>query len=581
MPQALEFALNLNGNFSAFLGPVNQRLEDTEKNLQKASSGANAFEADLKKISGSSLDLGAFDKMGRFFTVDLVNGARAAFDVVRDLGGAFLDLGKNIVTTAAGAQDLNLAVRLNVGDKGAFDVQQLADIFQKRTRFDDDQVKESLLPLLDVGISDKNLLGDLATAASDISVRRKSGLAGMQGALGAFQRIALKGEVDGRALRELAIGEADYFKDLGGLLGITAEQAKKAASEGKIKSQTLLSVALNQVAQREGGSLGNASIEGGKTLGATLARLQNLQGNLLKQMADSPGLKRFQGVLDNFVEVMLGPTGERIVARLDSIFSGIVDAVFGSLEGPDGAKRLTEIIDGWLDSFDSFVKEFRAEWPDIKAGLTTAKDVAVGLLEVMGQLTPTLKMLGSVLQYTPAGFLAKRVGKAALAHGQLSEQGIEPGLLESTRIGGRIFQGMAVDDAIKQAHIAGKEMGEAVVSGCSVGLDAHSPSRKLQALGRYAAEGFAIGLDGGEARVEASVRGALVSPTTDLPGVPGSSAGGRGQASIQSTVQVIAQAHDAEGIARELEPVVRRVWRDLLDEVGFTVGAGDLAGEAA
>src|SRR5262249_29150556 len=172
----------------------------------------------------------------------------------------------------ADTQDLDLAVKLDVGAVGVEGINKLAEGFESTSRFDAGDIRTAMLPLLEQGIKDTRLLDDMATAATDIAARRKGGIAEVQGALDAFQKIALKGEVDNRALRSLAIGEADFFKDLGGLLGVTSKQAEELTKAGKVKSQTLLSVALHQIAEREGGALGRATIDAGNTLNGMWAR---------------------------------------------------------------------------------------------------------------------------------------------------------------------------------------------------------------------------------------------------------------------------------------------------------------------
>lgn len=334
MSQELSFQLSLTGNFASALRPANDELGKTEGRLHKAAKSLETFEMEMGKAStgagGFSLNLGALAKGGSLMTFDMAEGAKSVLEVfasVYEMAAKVvekvIDLGKEMLKTAADTQDLDLAVRLDVGAEGAGNVSKLASGFESTSRFDASDMKKAMLPLLEQGISDTQLLDDMATAATDIAARRNGGMSEVQGALDAFGKIALKGEVDVRSLRSLAIGEADYFKDLGSLLGVSAKSAEQLSKEGKINSETLISVALNQIAKREGGALGKATMEAGDNLNGMWAKFVRLPDQYFEKLANSPALGKLSTAIGRALEALdpESPTGARISAALDSMIN--------------------------------------------------------------------------------------------------------------------------------------------------------------------------------------------------------------------------------------------------------------------
>jgi len=543
----LQFQLALTGNFAAALGPVNRTLGETDRNLEKARRNVRAFESQLGGLQagagGFGFNLSALFQGGSLFTLDLAQAVHLAVDAVKALVGAMAELGKEIVKTAAEAQDLNLAVQLDVGERGAGAVQQLADSFAN-TRFDDDEIRRSLLPLLEQGVTDTALLDDLATAAADVAARRGQGAEGLRSALGAFQRIALKGEVDGRALRELAIGEAAFFQDLGQLLGVSTKRAEELSKAGKVKSETLLSVALNQVAQREGGTLGTASLAAGRTLGATLERLSNLPGNLLKQLADTPGLHRLQNVLDNFIEVLSGPEGERVMREIGNLLAFVAESLFSLVSGEGGLQRITFVV-------RSIAAGVRTFWEVMQAGSNATLAIVDGISDayhaVARAIDNVVDAIGRSIDRTKDLF---------------------SGTLDRVR-------GLFVGDAVEEAREAGRALGEALPEGAQEGLDARSPSRKMMLLGAGASEGFALGVESGAGGVRSATRRAIVDTAL------GASGEGRLLAapaaattlSVPVEVNVYASGRDVEDLAQTVEQGVRVALRRAFDEIGYGLGA--------
>lgn len=381
---SLDFTINLKGDFAGALQKGNKELGETEKRAHGAGKEMEFFEGELGKVQAGALSLNfnALKEGGTFFKFDLAEGARMAYEAISKVVEGVIDLGKEIIKTAADAEDLNLAVKLDVGEADAEGVDKLAESF-KSSRFSPKVIKEALLPILEEsGSAHKDQWDDLATAATDVATRRKTGVAGAKEALQALNEIELNPQRLRGSLKSLGIKQLEFYKDLGGLLGISAQQAEAQTKAGKVKSQTLLSVALNQIAQREGGALGNATNEGSKTLGASIERLANLKENLFERLAGGKGMGAIQSAVDTFVETMQGPVGTDLVNTIDNAFV----TLFGDMSGPEGAKKLEGVIVEVTGDVKDMVNWFRGAWPDIKAG-------AEGVWDVLKEIGREVKMI--------------------------------------------------------------------------------------------------------------------------------------------------------------------------------------------
>lgn len=562
----LQFQIDLRGNFAAHLVPVNQGLAQTGENLRKDRKELELFEAEVGNLKGSigGLSINLSGKGGSFFGFDLAEGIKQAVGAVRAMVGALVDLGKEIVTTAGVAQDLDLAIRLNVNNDNqkAEAIRALAASIEFNTRLDHRFVAQALLPLLEQGVTDVTLLDDLVTASGDIATRRRTGQAGATAALTAFQKIALKGEVDPESMASLAINQNAYFKNLGGLLGVSEKRAKDLVKEGKVKSQTLLSVALDEVAKRQGGALGIAVLEGGQTLGATLERLSNLKGNLLEELAHTEGIKRFQEVLDNFIATMSGPEGKKLMAEIGEGIAEVSRSVFGFLTGPNGLREM-------VATFKSVIGFMREAWYVFR-----------GIVE---QTVGGVQLVWNVVKAAAGlGYISKLQGNDLDANIKSALVTIGRGGASQKFAGNtEVVSGLRV--SIGQLGEAGAEGGKAIGDGMKAGLDqsldAHSPSREMIARGRNAGDSFAMGVDGSSEAVGAATRRSVADTVLGGSEIRGAGAGAAGGFVFnEGAVQVIIETSgDAAAIGDSARRGVRQAMHELLEELQAGLGMTEAA----
>lgn len=431
---SLEFQINLSGNFASALSEAGGELGKTEGQTKKAQESLENFDKELHRVEEqlkrikanpeqfaelmkAQHELNEATKEGRegaegfrHKLFEWVEIGKEAYEVIEGLVDKVVDLGKEMVETAGKTQDLNLAVKLDVGEEGLEKVNELTESF-KGTRFAPAELKKALLPILEESGDEHNeQWDDLVTAATDVATRRDTGASGAVSALEALRSIEIMPQKVRGALKELGIKQKDFYSDLGDLLGISESAAEKEVKAGKIKADTLLNVALHQIAEREGGALGNATNEGSKTLGASLERLAHLKENLFEGIADSPGMQAIQGFLDNFITTMEGPIGQDLVAKISSAF----ETLFGDLSGPEGLQKLGAEIGDVAHGVESMIDSFKEAWPAIKDGAGDVWTVLKGIGETVGLIVKGWAEIIKLAHEADSGKLYQDTGEALL-----------------------------------------------------------------------------------------------------------------------------------------------------------------------
>lgn len=386
---ALEFRIDLSGNLSEKLGKSGEALHASGEHAKHAKHEFELFEGEVGKLSGEvgglGINLAAIGKGGSLFTFDLAEGLKSAYEIVEKLVDKFLELGVEIVKTAGKVQDLDLAVKLNVGEERAKEIDELAESFERTTRFDAAEMKRALLPLLKQGIGDKDTLDTVATIATDMAARNAGGISDVQQTIESFAGIFQRGRLKPAQLAQFGVQANDYFAALGQSLGVSAEAAAKMSKQGKVAQDKLADVAINLIAARQGGAIGGPSLDSAKTLGATLQRLAQYPEQLFEKLANSPAMAKVQASLDHFIEALRGDVGNKLVEGLGEAFN----VVGGWLEwatSPAGIAKLSGVIDDVTSSVKDMAQFFRENWTEIKEG-------AQGLLEVLKVVAKTVGLV--------------------------------------------------------------------------------------------------------------------------------------------------------------------------------------------
>jgi hypothetical protein len=545
MAQELAFQLSLTGNFASALRPVNEGLGNTEGKAKHASKSLELFEAEMGKAkagaAGFSLNLSALAKGGSLLTFDMAEGAGAVLEVfkgVYEIASKVvektIDLGKEMLKTAANTQDLDLAVELNLGKEGAGQFDKLVESFESTSRFDASDLKKAALPLLEQGLTDMRQLDDLMTVSTDLAARRNQGIEGVASSLESFGKIALRGEVNWKMLGDLKVSQADFLKNLSDLRKKheSPETLKALMDHGGIASKTLLSVALDEIQKREGGSIGPATMRAGDNLNGMWARFSRLPEQYFEKLANSPALDKLAAAIGRALEALdpASPTGARISAALDSIINQFTEWTETLTQGT---------------TLDAIAKGVRVFADDVVIAVKMTGAFVDGLRDIFDWSTKLLTPLAKVSNLMGDFIFGKdKAGATGLA-------GDMPKLFED-------FQnGKLSKDQIKAAVA---NMGDGT-------KDTLRKKLQLNATGEQPAA--ALGIEGGAGMVDDATRSSLADRAF---GSTVSAPPGAGSKSVSINVQIDGAGKHAEDLGAEFERRARNVVLSIMDDVAHSNG---------
>ena len=125
---------------------------------------------------------------------------------------------------------------------------------------------------------------------------------------------------------EAALSDVDSFAD---------SLYASCMAAGKVTSDMLLRTVVDELAKKQGGTIGGASLEAGKTMGASLQRLSDLPENWMKGARDTEGMVKLQGAIDGVVaSFSAGGDSARALSETIGVLvdvGGFVVDVFGKI----------------------------------------------------------------------------------------------------------------------------------------------------------------------------------------------------------------------------------------------------------
>jgi predicted transcriptional regulator len=513
-------------------------------------------------------------------------GAVLAFELVKEGIEKIQELGSEILHTAAAAERMGLALKLTVGEEGSKEVLEWIEKIGSKTEFTQDQLKGWASSLLNAGVQMKDL--DKFMAAG-MDVAAKGGDAGA--AMEALRRAQLSGHVSGRQLMGLNLG-IDQIKQLPGFAGLSDEKAHKQLEKTEVTKDQLLSM----IAGADG-VLGDMAVQAGGTMNAKLKNLASLPELYFEKFAGSPAFEIFKTKLSEIFDALdpSSPRGEMIFKSLEGAVIDIVNAI-ARIDFVAVADTIKDDIVPAFQAMTSMIK------PTVDAIL---------------QMIEGLKFAAKLIHdFTPAGFAVDQMKKSSSvmggmqARGELPSQQKHEGALGSTvdfmnvhtpvgfmndtlfnpawykarfgkgseEAGKAVADGMSTGIESNMSSVADSSsaLGDVSIDAMSSKIDAHSPSRVFEELGRNTGEGFVSGIEKSQGAIDDVMKGAFAVPT---PGGAGAGGGlGGGQVSISIPVTVTAHpGQSAEETGREIGEQIREIVLPMLinalEQAGAEAGA--------
>lgn len=384
----------------------------------------------------------------------------------------------------------------------------------------------------------------------------------------AFERIQ-NGGLTGEVLEELRnsrLGTQDIIASLARGANITAsnpqelqQRVLQAARQGRIQNSQIIASILDQVQRRtHADTLGAfARQRGGESFEGALSNLRSAFGDLLTSgsIGDLAGVRSLTRGMGRVSELLSDQT--EIGRRLRTVLYEIIDAAGGFvgrlLEGGSAERFLTRVVDLTQDLWTRFralaatgkvfveglstglaplVAVMRQLGPatasakpgeDVLASWRTFGEVLGGAITVVGGALGVLYALGSTLVrvvYFPVRVAAEAIRSLSAAVEALTNGG------SLRQVGWQLVEGFfqGVQEAFLSFAQPIQDLFGGVATAARNALQIRSPSRVFEEIGAYTAEGFSIGLEGGD--TAGAMRQLMAPPQVTAAGLTTSGPGG-------------------------------------------------------
>lgn len=477
-----------------------EKLETSHERGRKKEEDHHKKSEEGWKGVGESIE-GAKKKTHEFF--EFV-GAIAAYEVLENLADKFIEIGKEIVSTAAKAERLGFALEAAAGGKEAGErVQEWVEANAKFSEFNNEQNAAAYLQLKRFGVEDQKA-GLYMKAAEDLAaMAAPDDLTGVyQEALSAFQRMHAQGHLDARSAMRLGLGVQD-FAQLPQFQGQSKKAIAKALQDGngKVSENDILNMIVSHTGEK---AIGERAADASQLLLNRMTNLKELPEQFYEKLGRTDATKRLSSAIGDILEKLDpdSPTGKRIFGTLENVFNELTDMVEG-VDWDSVGESIVDALDMVVPALKTVESIAEAAW-DVFKGWVSAFD--------------------AISEIFPGGKIdAKTVPKTKAEDALDDKYEIQKAQLRAMRKGGK---------AAFDIHDAAQELGAASADGFAAGMDKassvnveraagdmadraeqtprrklkiRSPSRVMEDIGEMVGEGFALGLEGVGPRVEDAV----------------------------------------------------------------------------
>lgn len=472
-----------------------------------------AFGAVVAQISGMVYQLGrgllgmvAF-REGALTTFRTMSGARTAGGRERDAGAQF-----------RWAQQLARETPLD--EQGVIASMQQASTAGFRGR----QQRQAVLAAADVGAANPNDI----TAASRY--------------LRAIGQIQSRGRLQAEELNQLGevgVGRQEIYASLARQLGLRetgpalSRRIDQMMRGGQITGSQGVQAAQDAVRTRfsGGGELGSFARSQGQTLGGTLSNLEGAVFGFvtsIERLEQLPGIVALKSTLNAVAAALNGssPAGRRLQGVLVTLINS-AGRLFDRYLRPERVEAFFSAIADYAPVLIQLVQTFGSGFLEgLQVGLGPLlqlfQEAAAGP-EGLRQWVGVVGLFGRALGWV-AGFAIRLTSALVM---------VSTAVVTMVSTMAEAFEwltsmpGQLVDGLINGLREAWPRLVEELTSLAAAlpdpvrtVLGIHSPSRVFAELGRYTAQGFAVGLDSGAPTIDRAM-GAMTSPTVDLSGMRG------------------------------------------------------------
>lgn len=537
-------------------------LSGVERKLRLADTASKLLSRTLAGAASASIGFGrGLSAVG----IDaFTNLAGKAWSAVRGIGAAF---GDTVLKSLAFKESTLASWEMLLGTKqAAKDLFKEAAQLAKVTPFGTQDVVESYAQLLSAGFK-KEEVGTIFQGLSDISALSDFDPGGMKAIATQLAQMKGFGKVQMQDLRPIlsvsskaGIGLEAIYGQLAKDLGTSPQAVAAMEQSGNISADQFIYSFMQAIAKKGGGAVGKITQVQSKSLRGLWSNLTSIPTDVVFGFGDNmKGIDALKGAMQSVIELFndANPLGKRFQAVMENITDSLLTSVFGELAaGKDGKLPLEAQLTAFVDWAE------KVDW----------KATFKGLIDVLKDIVTTAesmwKVIGPILRFGHGVVKGAAELAAGVAMGpQPSERMLEEQALKNgQRVRDGLNQGAAAEMVRKDA--ARLAQGYLGAFAGPEGIDAHSPSKAFEELGRYSAQGYALGVSKGKPDVSATL-GDLVS---QKGGAAGEGRGGVVHVHEGAFPVVIQGGGGAEDLARQLRPALLREVIGLFESIGMEVG---------
>lgn len=404
------------------------------------------------------------------------------------------------------------------------------------------------------------------------------------------------GQITGRQMHDAILAEqraqlgsrnsGDFARSQSGSIAAVLSNLREGAQAFVTSIQDIerlpgivaLKAMLTQIADTLAGTTRN-----GKDLQALFANLVNTSAGFVGTIFGEGG---FDGALasamataKDFLPLLAQLAGE--------LRTGFMEGIAPMLSGVKSAGGLVGGLRGVIASIIPDAREFARGLGTIAVfmlRITRATVQAVAALISAGRFLPDLEAglrgAANPLAMIIEAFNSLRAGAGTAINGSIRDALLPPGtrrraIADWLGIGQDMGRGVAAGFRSQQAFMQSEvsSVMNSLPAQARTDMQIKSPSRVMAEIGRYMAEGVAVGLDSGAGGVQSAMSNVVAPP--GLPGFGGGALGGLGGGAPISigpfTIQIDG-AQDSRGIADDLQSKMEEIFVGIFDRARLAGG---------
>jgi tape measure domain-containing protein len=331
---------------------------------------------------------------------------------------------KMVLDAVAFRQNTEVALRTVLGSReAAAEALEAAMRFAARTPFTTQQVVDAYKRLAIAGFKPIEI-PVILKGVGDLSAMQGFSQEAVDRIITALTQIRAKGRVQGEELMQLAEAGAPLaviYEKIAARLKVTAEEARKLISAGRISSDLGIVAVLEAIRDTvSGGRLGGLMDQFADTLTGLWSTLKSRPFEFFKDIRITP----LENLLRNLVAITdtTSGLGQRLKAGLESVIGAGVESLFGPLAKATDPKALEPALTAWLDQLKGWASQLgptlRLAWAQVREFMAGVKDAFAIMREAWGYLHPVLAFVSGLVR--PLGEAEVQAAGAASGFARLA-----------------------------------------------------------------------------------------------------------------------------------------------------------------